>query len=95
MAAAKGNNYAGKDKACADAIRLAMYADDRALLRRMAQKLSEKAAEGDIPSAKEVMDRLDGKPKQVIDHGVTEDTDNELNKLVASANELVAKASKT
>lgn len=63
----KGNRIAAKDKACAEALRLAFYADNRALLRKMAQKLAEKAADGDLGAAKEVMDRLDGKPAQSLE----------------------------
>jgi hypothetical protein len=36
-------------------------------LRRVAAKLVERAEEGDLPAIREVADRLDGKPTQVID----------------------------
>src|SRR6516164_4071969 len=36
-------------------------------LRRIAAKLVEKAEEGDLAAIREVADRLDGKPAQVID----------------------------
>jgi hypothetical protein len=36
-------------------------------LRRIAGKLVERAQEGDLAAIKEIADRLDGKPAQVID----------------------------
>jgi hypothetical protein len=36
-------------------------------LRRIAAKLVEKAEEGDLAATREIADRLDGKPSQVID----------------------------
>ena len=38
-------------------------------LRRIATKLVEKAAEGELAAIREIADRLDGKPSQVIDRG--------------------------
>src|SRR6476659_6105879 len=38
-------------------------------LRRIAAKLIEKAEEGDLPAIREIADRLDGKPAQVVDRG--------------------------
>ena len=38
-------------------------------LHRIANKLLDKAEEGDLPSAREVADRLDGKPAQTVDCG--------------------------
>ena len=38
----------------------------RGSLRSIAQMMLLKAADGDVVAAKEVCDRLDGKPKQVI-----------------------------
>lgn len=39
-------------------------------LHRIANQLSLKAAEGDIPAIKEVWDRVEGKATQPIEHGV-------------------------
>ena len=36
-------------------------------LRRIAEKLTEKAEEGDLTAIRELADRLDGKPTQIID----------------------------
>jgi len=36
-------------------------------LRRIAEKLTEKAEEGDLAAIRELADRLDGKPVQVVD----------------------------
>jgi hypothetical protein len=36
-------------------------------LRRIADALLDKAEQGDLPSAREVIDRLDGKAVQIID----------------------------
>jgi hypothetical protein len=38
-------------------------------LRRIAAKLVEKAEEGELTAIREIADRLDGKPAQVIDRG--------------------------
>src|SRR5437660_4980097 len=50
-------------------------------LRRISAKLVEKAEEGDLAAIREIADRLDGKPAQVIDRRdlpATELTDAEL-----------------
>ena len=36
-------------------------------LRRVADKLIDRAEEGDLPSIRELVDRLDGRPVQMID----------------------------
>ena len=50
-------------------------------LNRIADRLIDKAEEGDLPSIRELIDRLDGRPVQAIDRQdllVTELTDHEL-----------------
>src|SRR6516164_11297499 len=50
-------------------------------LRRIAAKLIERAAEGELAAIREIADRLDGKPIQMLDRRdipVTEMTDAEL-----------------
>ena len=50
-------------------------------LRRIADKLIDRTEEGDLPSIREPVDRLDGRPVQMIDRHelvVTELTDGEL-----------------
>jgi hypothetical protein len=57
-------------------------------LRRIAAKLVEKAEDGELAAIREIADRLDGKPAQVIDRGdvpVTKLTDEELLAIAAGA----------
>jgi hypothetical protein len=57
-------------------------------LHRIAEKLTEKAEEGDLAAIREIADRLDGKPTQVVDrHNVTAEelTDAELHLILAEA----------
>ena len=57
-------------------------------LRRIAAKLVEKAEEGELAAIREIADRLDGKPAQVIDRRdvpVTQLTDEELLAIAAGA----------
>ena len=66
-------------------VRIALRGDPLRL-RRIAEKLTEKAEEGDLAAIRELADRLDGKPAQVIDRrdaSVEELTDAELN-IIAS-----------
>lgn len=62
----EGNNNAGKNKPWADAIRRALLAEDGKELRALAQKLIERAKEGDVTALKEIGDRTDGRPVQAI-----------------------------
>lgn len=57
-----------KDKPFRDALRLAINeADgDNKRLRRVAEKLIDRAIEGDVSAIKEIGDRLDGKVAQSI-----------------------------
>ena len=64
MGAPRGNLNAIKDKPWSDAIRRACLADDGRRLRVIAEKLLEKAIEGDIQAMKEIGDRMDGKSEQ-------------------------------
>lgn len=52
-----------------DAIRRAVLADDGKRLRAIAEALLDKAASGDVPAIKELGDRIDGKPDQMIGVG--------------------------
>ena len=65
MGAPLGNNNAKKGRISAEALRLEL-AHDRKALRDMWRKQIEKAKEGDLQSFKEINDRLDGKPSQAI-----------------------------
>ena len=55
-----------REKPFNDALRIALRGDPLRL-RRIAEKLAEKAEEGDLAAIREVADRLDGKPTQVVD----------------------------
>lgn len=66
MAAPLGNKNATKSKPWSDAINRALLAEDGKKLRALADKLIDKALEGDVSALKEVGDRLEGKPAQAI-----------------------------
>jgi hypothetical protein len=74
-----------REKPFNDALRIALRSHPLRL-RRIAEKLTEKAQEGDLAAIRELADRLDGKPAQVIDRRdapIEELTDAELH-LIAS-----------
>ena len=74
-----------REKPFNDALRIALRSHPLRL-RRIAEKLTEKAEEGDLAAIRELADRLDGKPAQVIDRRdvhIEELTDAELH-LIAS-----------
>jgi hypothetical protein len=64
-----------RDKPFRDALRLtiAEAEDNPRKLRKLAEALFDKAADGDIPAIKEIADRLDGKPAQAIIGGDEDD----------------------
>ena len=55
-----------REKPFNDALRIALLSDPLRL-RRIAEKLAILAEEGDLAAIRELADRLDGKPAQVID----------------------------
>jgi hypothetical protein len=55
-----------REKPFKDALRVALRGDPLRL-RRIAEKLATLAEEGDLGAIRELADRLDGKPAQVID----------------------------
>src|SRR6476469_8520153 len=55
-----------REKPFNDALRIALRGDPLRL-RRIAEKLVEKAEEGDLAAIREIADRLDGKPVQMLD----------------------------
>jgi hypothetical protein len=55
-----------REKPFNDALRIALRGDPLRL-RRIADKLATLAEDGDLGAIREVADRLDGKPAQVID----------------------------
>lgn len=64
--APEGNKNATKNRPWAEAINRALLAEDGKKLRALAEKLIEKALEGDVAALKEVGDRSDGKPHQSV-----------------------------
>jgi hypothetical protein len=50
-----------------DALRLALLSGGGRRLRIIAEKLADKAEQGDIQAIREIADRLDGKPAQAIE----------------------------
>jgi hypothetical protein len=59
-----------KEKPFADALRMAIRGGNNPhRLRAIAEKLIEKAEQGDLQAIREIADRLDGKSTQVIDRG--------------------------
>jgi hypothetical protein len=77
-------NYS-EDRGDPDALRIALRGDPLRL-RRIAEKLATLAEEGDLAAIRELADRLDGKPAQVIDRRdapIEELSDSELH-LIAS-----------
>jgi len=74
-----------REKPFNDALRIALRGDPLRL-RRIAEKLATLAEEGDLAAIRELADRLDGKPAQVIDRRdavIEELTDADLH-LIAS-----------
>jgi hypothetical protein len=74
-----------REKPFNDALRIALRGDPLRL-RRIAEKLAEKAEEGDLAAIRELADRLDGKPAQAIDRRdvpIKEFTDEELHRILS------------
>lgn len=66
--APEGNKNSSKsNRLWAETIKRAVLAQDAQKLRAIADRLIEKAAEGDIQAIKELGDRLDGKAAQSIE----------------------------
>lgn len=68
MAGVKGRSGTnkGQDKPWREALMLAVKEADKdgKKLRKLANKLVERAMDGDVTALKEIGDRLDGKPRQ-------------------------------
>jgi hypothetical protein len=65
MGAPAGNQNSSKaNRLWAETIKRAIAQSDGERLRQIAEKLLDKAAEGDIQAIKEVGDRIDGRPMQ-------------------------------
>ena len=64
----KGNKHSSKEnRMWGNIVRKLAIQEDYKRLHVLAEKLYEKAAEGDMAALKEIGDRLDGKPTQQID----------------------------
>jgi hypothetical protein len=61
-----GNKNATKNKLWAETLNRALLAEDGKKLRELAEKLIDRALEGDVTALKEIGDRIDGKPAQMI-----------------------------
>jgi hypothetical protein len=58
-----------REKPFTDVLRVALLSGGGRRLRVIADKLVEKAEQGDLQAIREVADRLDGKPSQIIERG--------------------------
>ena len=56
-----------RERPFTDTLRVALLSGGRRRLRIIAEKLAEKAEQGDIQAIREIADRLDGKPAQAIE----------------------------
>ncbi len=64
--APEGNQNAKKNRPWAEAVNRALLADDGKKLRLLADKLIDRALEGDVTALKEIGDRMDGRAAQAI-----------------------------
>lgn len=58
-----------RQKPFANALKVALLSGGGRRLRAIADRLCEKAEQGDLEAIKQVADRLDGRPPQAIEHG--------------------------
>jgi hypothetical protein len=75
VGAPKGNDNAKKGKLFFNELRKALVQQDQLNLRRIADKLVEKAIEGEPWAVKEIMDRVDGKAIQATEISGTDGED--------------------
>lgn len=87
--APKGNDYAAKGKLFEGVIKRALLANDGARLRGIVEKMVEKAEAGDMVATKELLDRVDGKPKQAVE--ISGDAENPLQVVTHTAAQLLEK----
>jgi hypothetical protein len=73
--APKGNDNARKGKLFYNELRKALVQQDQINLRRIADKLVEKAIDGEPWAVKEIMDRVDGKAIQATEISGTDGED--------------------
>jgi hypothetical protein len=58
-----------REKPFTTALRVALLSNGGRRLRVIAERLAEKAEQGDLAAIQQIADRLDGKPSQVIEGG--------------------------
>ena len=58
-----------RQKPFTDALRVALLSGGGRRLRAIADKLAEKAEQGDLQAIQQIGDRLDGRPSQAIERG--------------------------
>jgi hypothetical protein len=63
-----GNKNATKNKPLTEAIQRALLAEDGKKLRALADALVDRAIEKDTQAAREVLDRVEGKVAQALEH---------------------------
>ena len=83
-----------KERPFVDMLRIALRSHPLRL-RKIAEKLTEKAEEGDLAAIRELADRLDGKPTQIVDRRdavVEELSDAELHIIASSGLSVPQKA---
>jgi hypothetical protein len=68
MAAPTGNANAVKKKRFSEVLERALLTDDGAKLRALAERLIAIAEGGDLAAIREIIDRLEGKPRQAVEH---------------------------
>jgi hypothetical protein len=69
VGAPEGNQNAVKENRWwTNTLRRALAQQDGEVIRKLAEKLIEKASEGDVAALREIGDRIDGKPTQALEH---------------------------
>lgn len=63
-----GNKNATKNKPLTEAIQRALLANDGEKLRKLTDALVDRAIGGDTMAAREVLDRVEGKVAQALEH---------------------------
>jgi hypothetical protein len=68
MAAPIGNQNALKKRRFTEVLERALLTDDGAKLRALADTLIAMAEGGDLGAIRDIFDRLEGKPRQAVEH---------------------------
>ena len=89
MGAPAGNQNAVKQRRVVTDMLNRVVAQDPEKLRKACQAVLDKASEGDIGSFTVLGDRLDGKPKQAIEHGASDDPEDPTRNLIGTCLKLL------